>query len=97
MDAHQGGWVDGEGRGSAAGAPALCLPPCTPAIPLPLPPCHRQALYRLSESSRAAIPGITEDMCATTWTPRGLHWHDAQEASPEDAPQALRQCSVSYQ
>lgn len=39
-------------------------------------PCawiHTKALYRLSDSSREVIKGCTEDMCQTSWKPRGIN------------------------
>jgi hypothetical protein len=40
-----------------------------------------QALYRLSDASRELIKGCTEEMCRTSWMPRGIDPLD-----PADAP-----------
>ena len=40
-----------------------------------------QALYRLSAESREVIKGCTDDMCRTSWLPRGINPLD-----PADAP-----------
>lgn len=48
----------------------LCLSdPHTPVTTLPLPP---QALYRLTDASMDKLVGCTEDMCSTSWLPRGI-------------------------
>ncbi|KAL4428501.1 hypothetical protein ABPG75_002590 [Micractinium tetrahymenae] len=39
-------------------------------------PCawiHTKALYRLSDGSREIIKGCTEEMCQTSWMPRGIN------------------------
>ncbi|PRW57633.1 glycerolphosphate mutase [Chlorella sorokiniana] len=33
---------------------------------------HTKALYRLRPDSRQHLTGMTEDMCSTTWVPRGV-------------------------
>ncbi|PSC69919.1 phosphoglycerate mutase [Micractinium conductrix] len=34
---------------------------------------HTKALYRLSDGSREIIKGCTEEMCQTSWAPRGIN------------------------
>lgn len=60
-------------------------------IRTPLPPAPRplQALYRLSDASRAMLQGCTEEMCKTSWNPRGMHWDQPADSKPplvDDSP-----------
>lgn len=50
-----------------------------PRLPPPPPP---QALYRLSAASRAMLQGCTEEMCETSWSPRGMHWDQQSDSKP---------------
>jgi len=43
-----------------------------------------QALYRLIEDSRLALTGCTDEMCSTSWHPRGLHWQSPADSVPSD-------------
>ncbi len=47
-------------------------------------PAVLQALYRLSDASRCMLQGCTEDMCSTSWVPRGM-----TVTRPEDLPSEL--------
>ena len=58
---------------------------------------HTKSLYRLSDASRAALQGCTDDMATTGWSPRGLHWEAPEHASPPDDTTQLRHASVAYQ
>lgn len=75
-------------RGRAFACTAVRVPAAvpgrvTPCLPLPPSGPHRpaQALYRLSEASRAHLRGCTDAMCSTTWYPQGMrgpHWQPPQ-------------------
>jgi hypothetical protein len=55
----------------AAGPVSTPVPPGRAAVPPDCPAPSLQALYRLTEESRATIRGCTEDMCRISWLPRG--------------------------
>lgn len=90
-------WRAARRRRSCQRRPARhCKCPPPPPLPPPQPAClcrhpHPRALLPLR-----CPPLSLQDMCETTWQPRGLHWSHPGEASPEDAP-LRRQCSVNFQ
>jgi broad specificity phosphatase PhoE len=52
---------------------------------------HTKALYRLSTHSREVLEGCTEEMCETSWAPRGLGGREGGAPPPREVHPLLEE------